>query len=86
MTKDTTFEVWYDSDRQKEFQKGDHVELLIASTILRGVVESVAENTIYLTIEQRKNIADPVDAWEPFSYEKKLSLFEMRCYCQEVRR
>lgn len=84
MTKDNTpFAVWYD---RHDYKKGDHVELLIASTLLRGVVESVAENTIYLTIEQRKNISDPADDWEPLSYEKKLSMFEMRCYCQEVRR
>lgn len=85
MKKDNTpFEVWY--DRQTDFKKGDHVELLIATTLLRGVVESVAEDAVYLTIEQRKNFSDPTDDWEPFSYEKKLSMFEMRCYCQEVRR
>ncbi len=87
--KDTTpFDVWYERDenRQTDFKKGDHVELLIATTILRGVVESVAEDSIYLTIEQRKNLSDPVDAWDPVQYKKKLSLFEMRCYCHEVRR
>ena len=84
MTKDNTpFEVWYD---RQYFQKGDHVELLIATTLLRGVIESVADYTVYLTIEQRKNISDPADAWEPVAYKKKLSLFETRCYCQEVRR
>lgn len=82
--ENTPFEVWY--DRQTEFKKGDHVKLLIATTLLSGVIESVADNAVYLTIEQRKNLSDPADAWEPFSYEKKLSLFEMRCYCQEVRR
>lgn len=89
MTRDNTpFQVWYERDenRQSDFRKGDHVNLLIASTLLRGVVDSVAEDSIYLTIEQRKNISDPVNAWEPIQYKKKLSLFEMRCYCQEVRR
>lgn len=89
MTKEdmTPFEDWYErNDRQTDFQKNDHVELLIASLLLRGVIDSVAEDAIYLTIEQRKNLSDPADAWEPVQYQKKLSLFEMRCYCHEVRR
>ena len=86
--KDTTpFDVWYErDDRQTDFKKGDHVELQIASTLLRGIIDSVAEDSIYLTIEQRKNLSDPDNTWEPVAYKKKLSLFEMYCYCQEVRR
>lgn len=68
------------------FRKGDIVELWISSTALRAEVQSVGENDIYLIVTGRKNISDASAEWEPVTYKKKLTVFEMLVYCQAVKR
>lgn len=68
------------------FKKGDIVELWIASTALRAEVHAVGEQDIDLIVTGSKNTADTSADWEPVSYKKKLSLFEMCVYCQAVER
>lgn len=69
-----------------DFRKGDIVELWISSTALRAEVQSVGENDIYLIVTGRKNISDASAEWEPVTYKKKLTMFEMYVYCQAVKR